>query len=179
MRRICVIATALTGLALALPGVASAHHRGRHHHHHHSRTVTFAAHKTTTTSGAKTTTEPAPSGEAAGTITSFENGILKITLADGSVVSGKVTEATRIYCPAAAGSTENDENDDQGDDNGGDHHGFMGGRGDDENGGWGDGGGCGSGNCGPSSLVAGAKVGVAELVISSGGAFWEKVALTQ
>ena len=198
MRRICLSATACTALALAMPAGASAHHRGRHHHHHAhpSRTITFAAHRTSTTSSSPTTpTPPASEGEAAGTIASFENGILKLTLADGSVVSGKVTEVTRIDCPMTSSNEtrgEDDDNeglsDDQGEQgggngdqgeqgggsgDGGDHHGLMEGRGDDENGGSGDGG----MTCGPGSLVAGAKVAEAELVISSAGASWEKVDL--
>ncbi len=214
MRRICTTVMASTALALALPGAASAHHRARHHRAHHSRTITFQAHKTTTTTatpGAPTTThtEPAPgSGEAAGVVTAFENNVLTITLADKSVVSGKVVEgATQVLCPGASSGEAGDDSDDTqsgeqaGGDNsqgaggsgGGDSGGFAGGHGDEMSGGpsggpgWsgGDDGNDGSdsegetASCGTSALKAGAKVAEAELRISSAGAVWEKVVLAQ
>jgi hypothetical protein len=205
MRRICMTAMACTGLALAMPGVASAHHHARHadarraraHHHrgHHTRTVTFAANsKTTTTTDPTTTkTEPMPpSAEGAGTVTSFEGGVLKITLADGTVVSGKVAERTEISCGLAAEDGEPGD-DDGGQDRGEDHGGGDGG---DHHGGGDSGSSGGSGSsqgddehggmpapsevpvCGTSALIAGAKVHEAELTISSAGAIWEKVELS-
>jgi hypothetical protein len=208
MKRIYLTAMALAALALAIPGMASAQHSSRHdarnarshhrRHHHHARQITFAAdHKTTTTTTpsapSKTTTQPMPgSGDVAGTVTSFEGGVLKITLSDNSVVSGKVTERTEISCamPQAGNDEDNDaqdvnDNDDNGDDNGGQENqgdGHDGGgfshHGDDEHGGMTPP----AGEvpvCGTSALVPGAKVHEAELSISSAGAVWEKVELTQ
>jgi hypothetical protein len=130
-------------------------------------------------------TTPAPAaaeGEPAGTIASFEGGVLKITLADGSTASGKVTERTEIQCGEEG---REDFGDDAGHDgegvgdshggsgSGGDSHGgFAGSHGDDERGGE-----MGEGTCGVSALQPGAKVAEAELVVSSAGSVWEKVEL--
>lgn len=192
MRRILTTALASSLLALALPAAASAHHGSRHgsahrakaHRHHHKRahTVVFAPRAkpsgTTTTTGTGTPSTPT---EPVATVASFENGVLKITLADGSTVSGKVTEQTEISCGCSGhdgsfggsgwqGGDNNDENDNS-DDNGG-PSGF---HGDDEHG---------SpeppkteSTCGVSALVAGAKVKEAELHVSGAGAVWEKVEL--
>ena len=62
--------------------------------------------------------------ENAGTIASFENGVLTIALAGGGELSGKVTDATKIECPAAAptarasghGDDDGDDDSDSGDD---------------------------------------------------------------
>jgi hypothetical protein len=174
MRRILTTALASSLLALALPAAASAHHHGRHHRHHHrhhARTVVFARHSTTP---ANTT----PATESVATIASFENGVLKITLADGSTVSGKVTEMTEIECGGGCsghhdfGGGSPGWQHDNGDD-GWEHHDggpsrfhddhFVGPQ--DES------------SCGVSALVAGAKVKEAELHVSGAGAFWEKVEL--
>ncbi len=185
MRRILTAVLASGLLALALPAAASAHHAGRRdaahrarahrHHRHHHRTVVFApsAKPSDTTTG---TEPPAPSSEEpVATVDSFEGGVLKITLADGSTVSGKVTEETRISC-------------------GCDGHDFQDGPQGSQDGGspgWqGDEGGPGfdhhddaqmpqneQGSCGVSSLVPGAKVKEAELNVSAGGAVWDKVEL--
>jgi hypothetical protein len=213
MRRIYLTAMAFAALALALPGVASARHSSRHdarkaashhrHHRHHSRKITFAAKaKTTTTTSpsapTKTTTEPMPgSGEVAGTVTSFEGGILKITLADNSVVSGKVTEQTEISCstPQPEGedgddsgevqdTDDNEDNQDNQDSHGGGSFshdggggGFSGSNGDDMRGASTP---TAAGpTCGTAALVPGAKVHEAELSISGAGAVWDKVDLIQ
>jgi hypothetical protein len=203
MKRIYLTAIAASALALALamPGVASANHHSRHdakrarahhRHHHHTRTVTFAAHAKTTTTTAPTTTktEPLPGGgETAGTITSFEGGVLKITLNDGSVVSGKVTEQTEISCSSQQ-EEDNDADDNGGEEGSGDHstsfahvHGddMSGGHSGDDNGDSGDQGdehqSSEPASCGTAALVPGAKVQEAELKISSAGAIWEKVDL--
>ena len=96
MRRILTTALASSLLALALPAAASAHHgrhHHRHHHRHHARTVVFA--RPSTTAPSNSPTQPT---EAVATIASFENGVLKIALWDGSTVSGKVTDMTEIEC---------------------------------------------------------------------------------
>jgi len=171
MRRILTPALACSLLALALPAAASAHHGSRHRHHsrHHAHTVVFVRHakpSSTTTPGTGT-----PTSEQVATVASFEGGVLKITLAGGSTVSGKVTENTEIECgsdghhfedgPQGAGHDDNGDDDDA---PGSFHH-------DDEQGQQGE------GSCGVSSLVAGAKVEEAELHVSGAGAFWEKVEL--
>ncbi len=182
MRRILTTALASSLLALALPAAASAHHEGRHdfehraeahhrhhhhHHRHHARTVVFAKRSTTTTTSSGT---PAPPTEAVATVASFENGVLKIMLADGSTVSGKVNEMTEISCDRA----DHDFGDDDDDDDGGSQSGPGSFHHDDERGPQD---GQSQGVCGVSALVAGAKVEEAELRVSGAGAFWEKVEL--
>ena len=176
MRRVLLMASAALTMALAAPAVASAHHHGRHsargarvhHRHHHARRIVFKANSTSTPGS------EAPAGEIAGIIASYEGGVLKITLADGTTVSGKVSEYTDIDCgcPGHGGPPW-----------GGDpgwQHGYpshhAGRWGDDES----------SGapttpgtNCGISSLTAGAKVDQATLNLSSVGAFWVRVDLAQ
>lgn len=184
MRRILTAVLASGLLALALPAAASAHHAGRRdaahrarahrHHRHHHRTVVFApsAKPSDTTPG---TEPPAPSSEPVATVDSFEGGVLKITLPDGSTVSGKVTEETWISCGCDGHDTQDGP---QGSQDGG-SHGWQGGEGgpgfdhhDDAQMPQNE-----QGSCGVSSLVPGAKVKEAELNVSAGGAVWEKVEL--
>jgi hypothetical protein len=178
VRRILTGVLASAFLALALPAAASAHHRARHdargaraHHHHrrHHRTVVFAPSatpsNTTTTPTTPTTEEPVA------TVASFEGGVLKITLPDGSTVSGKVTEETWIGCGCDHSGSQGfqhegwqgDQND-QGDDGPGDfqHDDMQGTE---------------TESCGVSALVPGAKIKDAELNVSGEGAVWEKVEL--
>src|SRR5258708_2940072 len=112
MRRILLMAVTGSALALAAPGVASAHHGKRHHARHHKRAhlVKFGTASLSTTSSAPTTTTP--TGQPAGKVASFEKGVLTITLTDGSTVSGKVTEDTELGCRSAA-AQENSGEDDQ------------------------------------------------------------------
>ena len=125
MRRIFLMALASSALALLAPGVASASHHGKSRHHaHHARhrssrprllqfgapiPATGAAGSAPQSSSgiapgspATTTTSPSPTGETAGTVKSFTEGVLAITLNDGTTVSGKVTEETEIHCQSAA-----------------------------------------------------------------------------
>src|SRR6476659_6134058 len=103
MKRLILSALAVSALTLAAPAAALAQHRHhrRHHHAHHARVLTF---KATSTPAGPTTSSPA-STESVGMVSSFEGGVLKITLNDGSVVAGKVTERTEIEC----GSSGHDE----------------------------------------------------------------------
>jgi hypothetical protein len=190
MRRMLLTATAASALALGAPAAASAHHR-RHHKHHstHAHVLLFKS-RTVPASGATPTSAPtAPSSEPAGTVTKFEGGVLTITLADGSVVKGKVTEQTRLECPSStvAGA---DRRDDQGggDDQSGRDSGENGGptqigqehrdfQGEDAQDAGDDDGQLGQESCTSAALVPGAKVGEAELVITSAGPVWEKVDL--
>ena len=118
MRRILFTVLAATALCGAAPTAALAHN-GRHHKRHHHARVRhefFKAHRhdsSTTTTG--TTTEP-----TAGTVTSFANNVLMITLTNGNVVSGEVTNDSEIKCDNP--QMQNGDND--ADDNGaGDEHG--------------------------------------------------------
>jgi hypothetical protein len=136
------------------------------------------------------------SDEHTGTVDSFENGVLTITLANGGKLSAAVTDETDIECDSEPG-------DDRGEDEHGDHHGDHGddndgdegddNEGDDNEGDDGDGdhgddrslqgdGGDhgddeGNEDCGTEALVAGAKVLEAELKVSGGEAVWTDVEL--
>ena len=195
MRRMITSAVASSLLALALPVAASAHdstdhdafrHAGEHHrrhHHHHAHTVVFTSGAVRTVPGTTppvTPVTPAPV-EPAATIASFENGVLKLTLGDGSTVTGKVTERTEIEC--RMGDREDFGDDNGHDRNDNDHGDGRGGpgpsgpgdnHGDDERGG--DFGQM-EGQCGVASLVPGAKVADADLAVTSAGSFWERVEL--
>ncbi len=185
MRRILLTAFASSLLALAAPVAASAHHshhharRARAHHRHHAHTVTFAPAARPSTTTAPSSETPPSGGEAAGTIASYEGGVLTITLADKSTVSGKVTEMTRIDCgcPGHEGSLEGSSGPpwQQGGDGSGDYG--QGGTGDDyhsypapEGG---------DGSCGTAALLPGAVVKEAELRLGGEGAVWESVELAQ
>jgi hypothetical protein len=189
----------ITALTLAVPGAALAHNgHGRHHHHHH-RARSHAHHAkfrlihvgpaTSTPAPAPATT---PTPENAGTVTSYTNGVLTLTLKDGSTVSGKVTNETRIRCVKATpqtttpvpGTGDRDQGEDngQGDDRG---RGDMGRHGDHGSGDW-RGGDDGDGPtvgpeppCDSSALVTGAVVRTAELRIGPGGTEFECVLLVR
>lgn len=196
MKRTSLLAAGAFALALAAPGAAAAHHARGHHasrargHHHHAaaaRVVTFTSASSRRSADATApSSEPAP--DTAGTISSFSGGVLAITLSDGTVVSGKLTERTEIECSAAATETSGDG--ERGESGDGDH-----GSGGDEvataasektsssAGESSDGGGdegsesAGEETCTTAALVAGALVREAELRISSEGAVWLKVEL--
>jgi hypothetical protein len=135
MRRLLLIAAGLAALTLSAPGAALASH-GHHRHHkrraHHAK-VRFEhigpTGTSTTGSGAgpgggnPPATPSAP--ENAGKVASYTGGVLNLTLNDGSSVSGKVTNATRIEClsattPPPGTGQDNGPGDDNGpsDDNG-------------------------------------------------------------
>lgn len=172
MRRILLLVIGVLALAIAVPSAASAH--GRHHHHHHK-----AKHARVKHFGGKANVDPAgPAAPGdAGTVASFDQttGLLTITLADGSTVSGKVTSDTNINCipaqttpaPTATASHDGgsgDQGGDQGDDDQGDHH---------------------SGHCGgqtacdASDLVPGAVVHEAILKLGPTGAEFKLVLLVK
>jgi hypothetical protein len=190
MRRILLTALASSVVAVALPVAASAHdkagHHARqervHHHRHHARFVHFASRSSVTSQPGTPTGQPTtPAGESVGTIASFEGGVLKITLNDGTTVSGTVTEGTEIKC-ATPTAMASDHNSSSGHDNGqgedGEGQGHDEGQSDDQ--GQGDDEGHGpepAQGCGTASLVAGAKVQEAELKLSGGHASWESVEL--
>ncbi len=192
MRRTLLAATAASALALGAPAAASAHHK-RHHKHHstRARVLLFKSH-TVPASPTNTAAPTVPSSDPAGTVTKFEGGVLTITLGDGSVFKGKVTEQTRLECPSSTSGQADQGDDDQGggDDqsdsrsgsssDSGEHGGpsvigqpssdFQGENqdaNDDDS----------QQACTTAALVPNAKVGEAELVITSAGAVWEKVDL--
>ncbi|MCW3069407.1 MAG: hypothetical protein JWL67_2032 [Solirubrobacterales bacterium] len=201
MKRILLTALTSSLLAAAVPGVASANHGKRHHgarhansHKRHAKRARLVTFGSLTTAPAVTTpttpTTPTPAAEPAGKVLSFENGVLVITLADKSTVSGKVTEATRLECSSATAPASGGDDQGSGDDSsGGESHehahssrahasshdegqeGQQGDDGDDDN--------ASQTSCTQAALVPGAVVGGAELSISSAGAVWEKVELLQ
>jgi hypothetical protein len=191
MRRMLLTATVASALALGAPAVASAHHHRRHHKHHASAHVlVFKSAVAPSATNSPTTGPTSPTTESAGTVTGFKEGVLTITLTDGTVVSGKVTEQTRLECQSA-NDEQVGERDDQGggDDQGASDSGEHGGpstsarvsdsqggddqgddaQGDDDQGA--------QEVCTTSALQPGVKVGEAELIVGSGGAVWEKVEL--
>jgi hypothetical protein len=167
MRRILLLTIGALTLALAAPSIASAHGRHhRHHHHHHkakhARVKHFGSHAT----------QADPGAADAGTVASFADGVLTLTLADGSTVSGKVTEDTAIDCipsggepaPTATAAHHGGWGDDEGDDDHGDwgdHHGHCGGQ----------------SACDATDLVPGAVVHEAILKLGSNGAEFKLVLL--
>jgi hypothetical protein len=128
--------------------------------------------------------------EDAGTVTSFEGGVLTIALAKGGSLSAKVTDETEVECDDDAGD---DRGHDEGDDDRGDDHARASGDGDhgddgpgdDQHGDDGDddgehddhGGDANNEECGTDALVAGTKVLEAELHVVGGEAVWEDVEL--
>jgi hypothetical protein len=113
MRRIAITACAAGALGLAIPGLAMA----RHHHHHHAGSVhhgrahharvehitpmsgALAGRSSDGSTGDTGTTGPTtPPAETIGTIASFEHGTLKLSLNDGSTLSGAVIGDTEITC---------------------------------------------------------------------------------
>jgi hypothetical protein len=179
MRRILFTVLASAALCAAAPTVALAHngHRNHHKRHHHARVrhEFFKAHRhdsSTTTTG--TGTPPASTIEpTAGTVTGFANNVLMITLTDGSVVSGEVTNDTEIKCE----NPEMQNGDNDADDNGaGDEHGdavFHHSDGGGDNGDRGDD----NDNDEMCTPTPGMAVRSAELTINGTGAFWNEVEL--
>jgi hypothetical protein len=120
--------------------------------------------------------------ENAGTIKSFEAGVLTITLAEGGELAAKVTSDTEIECHGMAmtsssheggddsGSGGSGSDDPAGDDHGDDPAGHDTGddHGDDEHG----------ASCGTDALKAGAKVREAELKATSAGKIWKELELS-
>jgi hypothetical protein len=195
-------------LALAVPSAALAHHGRGHHHHkakaHHAtfRLVHIGASGVITTgptgTGPTTTTPTTPTTpENAGTVASYTNEVLTLTLNGGSTVSGKVTNDTKIECvkatpttPTTTGSGPTDDQS-QGDDNGqgddqsggdmsqqGDHESGES-QGDDGQGGDDEVQGTPEPPCDSSALVAGAVVRAAELRIGPGGTEFESIVLVR
>jgi hypothetical protein len=134
--------------------------------------------------------------ENAGTIKSFENGVLTITLAEGGELAAKVDGDTEIECHTSGDLKASRSSDGQGDDDGpnhdaeehgddpGDHHGDdPGGHQGDEHGDEEDGddrnehGDDDNDRCGTDALKAGTRVHEAELKVTSDGKHWEELEL--
>ena len=111
--------------------------------------------------------------ENAGTIKSFEGGVLTISLAGGGELSGRVDEDTEIECHTAGdlvahSSSSGDDDDlshDQGEDEDGDDVNEHGDDDDDQ--------------CSADALKAGTKVHEAELEVTSAGKHWEELELIE
>jgi hypothetical protein len=115
--------------------------------------------------------------ENAGTVATFTDGVLTITLAKGGALVAKVTRDTEIACDdetaKAAGGDDGDDGDGDGDGNhdhgdrdhdDGDNENDDDDRGDDD-------------SCGADPLTADRQVKEAELKVQNGEAVWEKVEL--
>ena len=174
--------TAIAVLALAItPAVAYAH--GKHRGHGHAKVH-------------KADDSRAPIGKVA----TFTNGVLTVTLGDGSTIAGKVGDRTVLKCETAAPqqssttATIRRQDHGNGDDNGG-------GKGRDDNGdddapqaststpastttppsnddnGNHEGDVVGNGRCGTDALTGDSVVRTAKISLTSTGAIWKKVVL--
>ena len=165
MRRILFTILASTALSVAVPAVALAHdgqsgHHHKRHHHARVRHEKFVGHRHDGEHNGIPANEP-----TAGTVTSFANNTLTITLTNGNTVSGLVTDGTEVKCENPAdgvsdqgpGGGDNGGNGDRGDDNGN--------RGDDND------------NNNMCAITPGTVVRNAELRITGAGAFWDEVEL--
>jgi hypothetical protein len=182
MRRMLLTALASSAFALVAPGVAAASHdEGAHHQHIHRQHRHHARHD-----------------GSAGTVASFTNGVLTITLSGGSTVSGKVDGRTELECPAPAPSASmaDDHGQGGGDNNGDNDNGDDNGNNDNDNndndndnndhGGPSNQGQSGDGHqndaspgCSTAALVSGAVVHEAELKVTGAGSVWETVDLAR
>jgi hypothetical protein len=114
--------------------------------------------------------------EQAGVVSSFQNAVLVIDLANGDRVSARVTGDTEVECGTeneaehhhgeARAADDGPGSDDEGEDNGGRED--RGGD-DDRN----------EDACPAGALAAGARVHEAELHVTSAGAIWDKVELVK
>ena len=200
MRRIVITFSAtMLLLSIAPAGALARHHHRRHHHRiHHARIERFGRDVPGTSTSSN-------SADNAGTVQSFQNGVLTIMLNDRSTVSGAVTGDTELECMAPEQSQTTEEN---GDGGGGDQSGdgSHGGSGDnqaqrsgDQSSGDDQGDAAeqndnqgddqneneageeneneGVNNCSTANLTPGTVVREAELGISSTGGVWRKVEL--
>jgi hypothetical protein len=148
MRRTLILGTAVAASALAVPAGALAHDRGDDD-------------------------RPASAPEQIGTVASFTDGVLTIKLADGSTLTAKVSDRTRIACESATTTATPSKASLRrrggGDDNGGDRDG--GSRRHGGHGHW-------SGKrCSTTDLTAGTAVNEAEVSGTTTGAVYRKVDL--
>jgi hypothetical protein len=186
MRRILFTVLASCVVLAAVPVIATArndeHHRGRHHEQHHRRHErrhhhARVRHEHFNGDRGDRGDNPGDQG-GAGTVTSFNNGVLTITLNNGNVVSGQVTPGTELRCEMQEPEFGDNDRGPGGGDNGGSGDGRGGpGSGDDQGGpGRGDDRGD-NDNEMCATIAPGMTVERAELRISNAGAFWEEVEL--
>ena len=185
MKRILLVAVSSAALSLAAPAIASAHHHGtkRHHKHHaaRARVLDFRASAAPSTSSPTTPTTPAT--ETAGKVTSFKEGVLTITLTDGTPVSGKVTEQTELHCTQATPGSGGEDNGDEAGSGEGDQGSSDEARASESSrhlaraADHGDGSDEGQQGCTTAALTEGALVSEAELSITGAGAIWDRVDL--
>lgn len=176
MRRTLFTILACTALFVAAPAVALAHngHRGHHHkRHHHARVrhESFIGHRHSSDVNGVPGTEP-----TAGTVSSFANNVLTITLTNGNTVTGDVTSDTEVKCENPGDMNDNGDNDVEHGDfardhgpGGGDDNGDQG----DDNGDQGNA----NNNDATCTITPGMAVSKAELRITSDGAVWDEVEL--
>lgn len=185
MRKMLLVVVASGAVIAVTPATALAQHHSRHHHVRHSRIRhrKFGHNPLSTTTTTTTTPTTTPS---AATVTSFDpmTHVLMLTLADGTTVSGTITNATRLVCVSSSqpsGMGQGNGQGDQGGDNGwdGHHHGDAGDWGGGDNGGGGgDQGGEESNQmCSTANLTTGTPVLFADLSVGQGGANWDTVVL--
>jgi hypothetical protein len=175
MRRILFTILASTALSVAVPAVALAHdsqsgHHHKRHHHARVRHEKFAGHRHDSEHNGVPANEP-----TAGTVTSFANNMLTITLTNGNMVSGLVTDGTEVKCENPADVNNNGDNDVEHGDRVSDHGPGGGDNGDngDDNGNRGDD----NDNNQMCAISPGMVVRNAELRITGAGAFWDEVEL--
>ena len=170
MRRILLSVVACCAVIALVPASALAH--GRHHKRHHRAHHARVRHEHFGSQGNNQNKQGQNPSPTAGTIQSFSNGVLTIALTDGSTVSGKVTNDTRIECQAAETSSGNSgwHSHHHGGDNGGGDNGGNNDQGDDDND-------HAAQTCDTSSLTPTTVVQEAELKVSSAGAVWDKLDL--
>jgi hypothetical protein len=162
MRRIMFTILACTALSVAAPAVASAHDgQGNHHHkRHHVRHEKFVGHRHDRDFG---------NDMVAGTVTSFTDNVLTITLNNGNTVSGLVTDNTEVKCENPEDNDNNGDNDVEHGDRIADHGpgGDNGDRGDDND----------NANDNMCTIAPGMGVRDASLRINGAGSLWDEVEL--
>jgi hypothetical protein len=137
MRRYLFSLLSILALAAVVPAIALAHsgdHRGdrhdqrrdrleiRHRHHRrHHRVEHFREHAA----------KPGKAAADAGTVKSFQAGVLTIALTDGSTVSGRVNRHTEVECEAMGDHFTRDDGGPGPSGNGGGDQGDRGDQGDD------------------------------------------------
>ena len=182
MKKVLLAAVASSVVLAVAPAVAFAH---SHHHRGDHRTHRTRARVRDEHFGSWNDENPATSNSAqnAGKVASFSNGVLMLTLNNGSMVSGHVTDAAEVKCEAVGpqemehsrhadgdhGGGSNCGGSNGGEDNG-DNNGSDDDRGEVEQG---------APMCSSANLVPGAVVRDAELRISGAGAIWQEVELAE
>jgi len=176
MKRIVLAAITCLALLVALPAVSAAHSSGHNAGRDHRpddrgghRNRSGDRHRDRERRDRLEHFRAQPAGTA-GAVQSFQNGVLTITLPDGSTAAGTVTGDTRVSC-------EGMDRDSSSHDGGSGHSG----SGSDDNGDHGDNGDRHGENNDPSCVAMlqrpGTTVRDAELHVSRGEAVWEEVEL--